>query len=229
MLRFAPILLLLLVACGSTAISGDAIANQQQALGVMVAAAPSAPPRTATRRPATATSRQAATATRRPATATAAPRTATRQAATAVPRTPTAPPTVLPTAPPDTGAPYALSFVDLYSGASITGPIVSPLAQSLNGRTVVMQGFMAPPLKPDLDFFVLTKTPMVACPFCSTASDWPFDIVFVRLKKGTVNSITPTQAIRVVGTFSVGVETDAATGFVSMLRIQSDSVTVIGN
>lgn len=86
---------------------------------------------------------------------------------------------------------------------------------------------MAPPLKPDLDFFVLTKDPMVYCPFCNTAADWPFDIVFIRTANGTVPGLVPTQSIRVTGTFSVGTATDAATGFVSQVRIIADKVDVL--
>jgi hypothetical protein len=158
------------------------------------------------------------------ASATPAPPTATPSAA---PPSPTATPTPAP-APPDDGQPTELSFTQLYSGASISGPILSERAKALDGRTVVMSGYMAPPLKPDLDFFVLTKTPMVYCPFCSTAADWPFDIVFVRLAGSrTVPSMVPSQAIRVTGTFSVGSATDPASGFVSMVRIYATSVEPI--
>lgn len=119
-----------------------------------------------------------------------------------------------------------LKFSELYSGASIEGPVLSDKAKQLNGNTIVMSGYMAPPLKPDLDFFVLTKDPMVYCPFCSSAADWPFDIVFVRMANGTVPALTPTQGIRVTGTFQTGTATDAATGFVSQIRIIADIVDV---
>ena len=42
---------------------------------------------------------------------------------------------------------------------------------------------MAPPLKAEADFFVLTKMPMAVCPFCNTAVDWPDDIVAVYTKR----------------------------------------------
>jgi hypothetical protein len=170
------------------------------------------------------------------APSTQAPPSATVPVPTQAPATqaPTAAPTQAP-APTDAptrpaasdGRLYQIRFVDLYSGATITGPQVSELARSLDGRRVIMEGYMAPPLKPDLDFFVLTATPMVYCPFCSSAADWPFDIVFVRMAAGkTVPPMVPSQGIRVTGIFSVGEATDPGTGFVSMIRIIADDLQV---
>ncbi len=157
--------------------------------------------------------------------------------AIAEPATPVPPSPIPPSPEPATAVPVAaqpvpgtrasLSFAELYSGASIMGPQLSEKASQLNGQQVVMLGYMAPPLKPDLDFFVLTKDPMVYCPFCSTATDWPFDIVFVRMASGTVPPIVPTSGIRVYGTFETGTATDAATGFVSQVRIIADKVEAI--
>lgn len=192
--------------------------------------------------PATPTSVLAGTTAVVEAVAIAAPTTAAATTApTVVPTSaPTAIPTIIPTVAPTsapttapTVAPVAnnsvtpLSFTDLYSGASIEGPILSEKAAALNGNTVVMVGYMAPPLKPDLDFFVLTKDPMVYCPFCSTATDWPFDIVFVRMAGGAAAPNAPTQGIRVIGRFATGTATDAATGFVSQVRIVAERVEVI--
>ena len=66
---------------------------------------------------------------------------------------------------------------DLYAA----GGAFSELAERLVGETVEIPGFMAPPLKPDASFFVLTKMPMAVCPFCNDEADWPRDIEFVRL------------------------------------------------
>lgn len=91
---------------------------------------------------------------------------------------------------------------------------------------MVIAGFMAPPIKPDLDFFVLTRSPMALCPFCSTDADWPDDIVFVRMKGG--RTIRPTEKpVQVEGTLEVGSAVDEATGFVSLVRIIADEVRVL--
>jgi len=119
-----------------------------------------------------------------------------------------------------------LKFSELYSGASVFGLTFSDRLLSLAGRRVVMVGFMAPPIKPDLDFFVLTKSPMALCPFCATDADWPDDIVFVRMKDR--RTVRPTEKpIRVEGTLEVGSKVDQATGFVSLVRIIADEVRVL--
>ncbi|MFV0409835.1 MAG: hypothetical protein ACK5LJ_09125 [Paracoccus sp. (in: a-proteobacteria)] len=43
----------------------------------------------------------------------------------------------------------------------------SDLAESMKGSRISIEGFMAPPLRTDSSFFVLTRRPMATCPFCS--------------------------------------------------------------
>jgi len=81
-----------------------------------------------------------------------------------------------------------------------------------------MRGFMAPPLKPEADFFVLTREPVSLCPFCQTDADWPADILVVYMRDG-VRLTTNTDRIEVTGILEVGTKTDRKTGFVSLLRI----------
>ncbi|WP_159715667.1 hypothetical protein [Geminicoccus flavidas] len=98
------------------------------------------------------------------------------------------------------------------------GAAFSEEALALADRPVQIQGFMAPPLKPDASFFVLTKMPMAVCPFCDKEADWPQDIVLVRLRRQQdwVNFNLP---ILVTGTLSLGTEVDEETGFVSRVRL----------
>ena len=98
------------------------------------------------------------------------------------------------------------------------GAAFSDQALALNEQRVQIQGFMAPPLKPDADFFVLTKLPMAVCPFCDSELDWPNDIVLVRLR-GRQDWVDFNQPIVVTGTLALGTEIDAATGFVSRVRL----------
>src|SRR5262249_56041062 len=74
-----------------------------------------------------------------------------------------------------------LQFTEFYQGGGARGLILSDKLVALHGQRVVMAGFMAPPLKPALDFFVLTRVPLALCPFCASDAQWPQDIVFVRL------------------------------------------------
>lgn len=84
-----------------------------------------------------------------------------------------------------------LNFDELYGKISVLGLEFSDKVKNLSGKKVRIQGFMAPPLKADSQFFVLTKMPMALCPFCSSDADWPPDILVVYLRKNKVlcNSI----------------------------------------
>jgi hypothetical protein len=116
-----------------------------------------------------------------------------------------------------------LDFADLYSRITIRGVEFSPRLQALAGKQVVMTGWMAPPLKPKLSFFVLTRVPLATCPFCSTAADWPPDIVLVVMPPGKFAEPT-TRRIRVVGRLEIGAKEDPETGFVSLVRIYAERV-----
>jgi hypothetical protein len=92
-------------------------------------------------------------------------------------------------------------------------------ARKLAGKAVEMRGYMAPPLKPEIDFFVLTSLPTAICPFCDAAASWPDDIVLVRLSR-PVRALAYDRLLNVSGTLEIGVDTDAATGFVSLVRLR---------
>lgn len=120
----------------------------------------------------------------------------------------------------------AINFDELYGKVSVLGLEFSDKVKQLNGSEIAMRGFMAPPLKAEAQFFVLTKVPMSICPFCSTDADWPDDIVVVYL--GEKQTFTqPSQTIEVRGKLEMGSWTDPETGFVSLLRIrQAEYATV---
>src|SRR5262247_4782193 len=119
-----------------------------------------------------------------------------------------------------------LQFAEFYQGGGARGLILSDKLVALHGQRVVMAGFMAPPLKPALDFFVLTRIPLALCPFCASDAQWPEDIVFVRMPPG--QTVQPTSApVQVIGRLDVGTKTDAATGFVSLIRIDAEQVAIV--
>lgn len=112
-----------------------------------------------------------------------------------------------------------LTFDDLYGKVGVLGLEFSEKVKALAGKPVGMRGFMAPPLKAEAQFFVLTEVPMSICPFCSSDSDWPDNIVVVYLhRKQTFTP--PNETIEVRGVLDVGSWTDPETGFVSRLRIR---------
>ena len=117
-----------------------------------------------------------------------------------------------------------LSYDEMYSGAGANGLVMSSTVTNLNGSEVTMSGYMAPPLKPSINFFVLTEYPMAVCPFCSTDADWPENIVVVYLDE-PVTALPYDAPITVTGTLSVGSSIDAETGFVSLVRINAYDIS----
>jgi hypothetical protein len=126
---------------------------------------------------------------------------------------------------PEAEAAVELSFDDLYKAASTEeGLVFSDTLKNAEGEDVVMHGFMAPPLTPTINFFVLTEEPMSICPFCSSDADWPANIVVVQLAS-PVTALPFDKPIRVEGILSLGTQVDAETGFVSLIRIQANDLS----
>ena len=111
-----------------------------------------------------------------------------------------------------------LKFSELYESIGVLGMKVSKKTKGLVGKKVVMKGFMAPPLKPDLKFFVLTRQPVDICPFCDSDADWPDDIVVVYLR-GAIKYVQDGTPVSVAGILEIGSKIDRETGFVSRIRI----------
>ncbi len=96
--------------------------------------------------------------------------------------------------------------------------VYSDLARALEGRRITVEGFMAPPLKAESRFFVLTMLPMSVCPFCEDAAEWPDDIMAVYTKR-VVNVVPFNVGIEVTGILELGAFRDPDTGFLSLLRL----------
>ncbi|MDX2161039.1 MAG: hypothetical protein SF162_06910 [bacterium] len=122
--------------------------------------------------------------------------------------------------------PVGITFDEFYDGYDLrTGLILSDKLLSLDGIDVVMEGYMAPPLKPELDYFVLTRIRLAFCPFCSNASDWPDDIALIYLPEQTMSATE--YPVRITGRMEVGVSVDPETGMVSMVRIYAHDVEIL--
>jgi hypothetical protein len=109
-----------------------------------------------------------------------------------------------------------IGFNDLYERETV---LTSKL-QALNGQEIELVGYMAPSLKAEASFFVLTRTPMAVCPFCETEAQWPDDIVLV-LMDDVLSAVPFNVRIRVAGRLDLGFKKDTKTGFVSLIRIES--------
>lgn len=112
-----------------------------------------------------------------------------------------------------------LGFGELYKSFGVLGLEFSDKVKRLNGQDVAVKGFMAPPLKAEANFFVLTEIPMSLCPFCSSDADWPDNILVVYLaeKQTFVQYNAPIEA---QGVLEYGSWVDPETGFVSQLRLR---------
>ena len=98
----------------------------------------------------------------------------------------------------------------------------SDRAQALEGERISVAGYMAPPLKADSDFFVLTARPMAVCPFCETEADWPDDILAVYTKR-SLKTVPFNVRIVTTGELALGTFTDPELGFVSRVRLMDAS------
>lgn len=94
----------------------------------------------------------------------------------------------------------------------------SDLALAQQGKPITVAGYMAPPLKAETNFFVLTSRPLAVCPFCESEADWPDDILAVYGED--VISVVPfNYPIVVTGILELGTRTDENLGFVSRVRL----------
>lgn len=101
----------------------------------------------------------------------------------------------------------------------------SDAAVRLRGRPVVIEGFLAPPLKAEAAFFVLCARPVSLCPFCQSDADWPQDIVVVYPRSGDAVSFrSAADPVEVSGRLELGALRDPDTGFVSQARIAAATV-----
>ena len=114
--------------------------------------------------------------------------------------------------------PATLKFDQLYKSFGVRGYEFSDTLVALKGKQVSMRGYMAPPLKPESQFFVLTGQPLALCPFCQSDADWPADIVVVYLRAASA-LVAGGDPVAGSGRLEIGSWTDPQTGFVSQVRI----------
>jgi hypothetical protein len=122
------------------------------------------------------------------------------------------------------GGAQRLRFADLYQGSGVLGVTFSDLASRLDGKSVVMRGFLAPPLKAEAAFFVLSQRPVSVCPFCQSDADWPMDIVVVYPGSKSVTYRSGSTPVEVSGVLELGAKLDPATGFLSQVRLVDATV-----
>ncbi|MGV1794762.1 hypothetical protein [Rhizobium sp. A37_96] len=115
-----------------------------------------------------------------------------------------------------------LGFGELYKSFGPLGLEFSDRVKQLSGKEIAINGFMAPPLKAEAAFFVLTEIPMSLCPFCSSDADWPDNIMVVYLSSRQT-FVQYNAPILAQGVLEYGSWTDPETGFISQLRLRDAS------
>jgi hypothetical protein len=111
-----------------------------------------------------------------------------------------------------------LRFDGLYKSYGVRGMEFSDRVRILSGKAVAITGYMAPPLKAESKFFVLSREPLSICPFCESDADWPVDIVVIYLRH--IGPLTEAGArVTVSGRLEAGSWSDPESGFVSLLRV----------
>ena len=123
-------------------------------------------------------------------------------------------------------AAQSLNFDEMYEGNPILGLQFSEKLQSLKNQIIQIQGFMAPPLKAEAKFLVMTREPVSLCPFCNSDQDWPDNIIVVYLDEKQ-EFVQPNRPIVVTGRLELGSYTDEETGFVSLVRLKEASFEVL--
>ncbi len=94
----------------------------------------------------------------------------------------------------------------------------SDLALANEGQRITIAGFMAPPLRAESNFFVLTKMPMAVCPFCEPGMPWPVDILAVYAKR-VIDVVPFNVPLETSGLLELGDYVDPELGFYSKVRL----------
>ncbi|HKT20745.1 MAG TPA: hypothetical protein VJR47_22020 [Stellaceae bacterium] len=112
-----------------------------------------------------------------------------------------------------------LGFKDVYATVGAIGLRLGERARTLAGEPVRIRGYMAPPDLEQGNFFVLTRAPIITCPFCDPGTSWPDDVVLALLERDTA-FVDPAQAIEVVGELELGAKLDLNTGAMRLVRLR---------
>ncbi|HEV8015811.1 MAG TPA: hypothetical protein VGP48_09775 [Stellaceae bacterium] len=121
--------------------------------------------------------------------------------------------------PPATHNYPLLGFKDIYATVGAIGLRLAERARGLAGAPVRIRGYMAPPDLERGDFFVLTRAPIVTCPFCDPGTSWPDDVVLALLERDSA-FVDPAMAIEVVGELELGAKLDPCTGAIRRVRLR---------
>jgi len=125
----------------------------------------------------------------------------------------------IPRLPPVTDNYPLLGFKDIYATVGAIGLSLTERAKDLAGTPVRVRGYMAPPVADRDNYFVLTRAPIVTCPFCDPGASWPDDVV-IALLEGDTRFVDPAVPIEVAGELDLGRKIDPRTGAMRLVRLR---------
>lgn len=108
-------------------------------------------------------------------------------------------------------------FNDDFDPWTGTPPTLTDKLLSLDGKTVELKGYMAPPLKLGLDWFLLTDFPVGVCPYHSNVGQITAGMALIYVE-GPEFPFTY-EPLRLVGELHIGELADPETGMVSIARL----------
>jgi hypothetical protein len=112
----------------------------------------------------------------------------------------------------------ALDFREVYATTGVIGLRIADRAKELARQPVRIRGYMAPPIAAAAGYFVLTRSPVITCPFCDPDASWPDDVVLALLERET-RFVDPAQLVEVAGELEIGPKLDPRTGTMRLVRL----------
>ena len=111
-----------------------------------------------------------------------------------------------------------LDMREIYATRGILGLRLADRVRELAGQPVRLRGYMASPLATQDDFFVLTRSPLIACPFCEPGMSWPDDVVPVQLERESP-FVHAALSVEAVGLLEVARRPHPGTGALRLVRL----------
>lgn len=114
-----------------------------------------------------------------------------------------------------------IKFNEMYETTS-NNKDVSQKLKLLNGKKVLLSGYMAEQSPVDESFIYLVSQPYVVCPFCTLGDITKLDVMSVYMANGTGIKFR-TNAVEIYGTLEVEAKEDAF-GYTTQFRIIADRI-----
>ena len=114
-----------------------------------------------------------------------------------------------------------IKFNEMYE-TNLNDKDVSQKLKLLDGKKVMLSGYMAEQSPVDVSFIYLVSQPYVVCPFCTLGDITKLDVMTVSMANGTGIKFR-TNAVEIYGTLEVEAKQDSF-GYTTQFRIFADRI-----